>query len=163
MPRWQNQLDPAKWTPAETSVVVAGIETRATAVYVGKAEGDWGGEQREWVDSLHDWHTWTATAWSVTLTVGEKEHRTTFSMGSAHRKPPAAVDVLESLFMDANCGASTFEDFAGDFGYDLDSRKAYATWEACRSTSLALHELYGRQFHDIAEVIEQAGEIPRAS
>lgn len=161
MPRWRKQLDPDRWTPTDTSVVVGGIETTAHAVYIGKPDGEWGGTQREWIQSLQEWHEWHATAWAVTLKVGEKEHRTTYSMGSAHRKPPRAVDVVESLFMDASGGAEPFEEWASDYGIDPDSRKGYAAWEACRATSLALRELYGRQFHDIAEVIAENGEIPR--
>jgi hypothetical protein len=58
---------------------------------------------------------------------------TYFSQGSAHTKPPTCADVLDCLASDAssveNCRG--FEDWCGDLGYDSDSRKAFAIFEAC--------------------------------
>lgn len=43
---------------------------------------------------------------------------------------PALEDVLSSLVMD-NPNDMSFEEWCADFGYDSDSRKAHAIWEAC--------------------------------
>lgn len=40
---------------------------------------------------------------------------------------PTAYDVLSSL---TKCEVGTFENFCGDYGYDVDSRKAYKTYKA---------------------------------
>ena len=43
---------------------------------------------------------------------------------------PTAYDVLACLSGDIYC-AETFGEFCSDYGYDEDSRKAFATWERC--------------------------------
>ena len=43
-----------------------------------------------------------------------------------------ALDVVHCLISDMDAGSLSFKDFCGDFGYDEDSRKAFATWETCR-------------------------------
>jgi hypothetical protein len=57
------------------------------------------------------------------------------------RKPilPELADVLHSLALDSSVlDYPTFESWAGDSGYDTDSRKGEATYRACLSQSLAL-------------------------
>jgi hypothetical protein len=51
--------------------------------------------------------------------------------------PPTAAEVLECLIDDANGyrNARSFEEWAGEYGYDTDSRAAYRTFEACRRVS----------------------------
>ena len=58
-----------------------------------------------------------------------------FSQGSAHKAEPTAADVLDCLASDAASieNAKGFEDWASDFGYDTDSRKAEKTYNACKS------------------------------
>ena len=48
--------------------------------------------------------------------------------------PPTLFDLLECLAMDADCvrHGQTFEEFAGDLGYDEDSRKAERAYNTCR-------------------------------
>lgn len=56
-----------------------------------------------------------------------------FSQGSARTKPPTVEDVLDCLASDA-CGienSNGFEDWASEYGYDTDSRKAEKIHEAC--------------------------------
>lgn len=160
MPRWRNQLDPAKWAPVHTSVNVAGCEITAQADYTGPADGDWGKPQREYVDSLHDWHEFTATSWRVTLAYGAQSFTLPFYQGSAHRKPPTAATVLDCVLSDADAGEMDFEEFAGDFGYDVDSRKAEATWKACRETALQVRMLLGNRYQAVQNVRDNLGEIP---
>lgn len=72
------------------------------------------------------------TPWTVTLRRSDTGAtlRLPFYMGPALSREPSAVDVLECLVSDAVGYSPEFEDWAGDYGYDSDSRAAYATWEA---------------------------------
>lgn len=47
--------------------------------------------------------------------------------------PPKAYDVLSCISSDAV--TDDFEEWCADYGYDVDSRKAYAQWESCRDFS----------------------------
>lgn len=53
---------------------------------------------------------------------------------------PSLADVLSSLVLDgaAYFDAETFEDWASNYGYDTDSRKAEAIWKACDETGRKL-------------------------
>lgn len=159
MPRWHNQLDPDRWRPVDTAVTVAGIEVRAHADYVGPAEG-WGTSSFEWVDGLHDRHEFQPTSWRVRLEVDQRAYALDFHQGSAIRKPPTAAGVLDCVLMDAEAGVQTFEDFAADFGYDEDSRKAEAIWRACKDTALAVRVLFGPDYQRVQEARQELGEIP---
>jgi len=46
---------------------------------------------------------------------------------STKKRLPSAYDVLCAV---TKSDPGTFEDFCSGFGYDSDSRKAFATWEA---------------------------------
>jgi hypothetical protein len=62
------------------------------------------------------------------------------------RKPilPKVIDVLYSLASDAGVlDSSSFEDWASDFGYDVDSRKAELIYRACLEIALALRNGLG--------------------
>jgi len=96
-----------------------------------------------------------ATAWTVTLSRPphvpqfDKNDQsltitTSFFMGSAHSGEPKAHDVLDSLLIDAEMGEyDSFEQWASDFGYDTDSRKAEQTYRQCRELAPQLHEFLG--------------------
>lgn len=57
---------------------------------------------------------------------------------------PDALDVLASLAMDSDViDAGGFEEWAGNFGYDVDSRRAEATYRACLETALKLRAALG--------------------
>ena len=45
--------------------------------------------------------------------------------------PPPAAGVLYSLLLDSRSAESNFLDWCDEFGYDSDSRKHLATYEAC--------------------------------
>ena len=45
--------------------------------------------------------------------------------------PPKLADVLYGLTLDASAHGQTFEEWAGDCGYDTDSMKAKAVYDAC--------------------------------
>lgn len=57
---------------------------------------------------------------------------------------PSAVDVLESLARDSDVlEYACFEDWAGELGFDPDSRKGEATYRACLAIALALRAAVG--------------------
>jgi len=66
--------------------------------------------------------------------------------GVSHGKKilPDTLDVFYSLVMDASVlDSGSFESWAGDFGYDTDSRSAEATYRACLDTALKLRAVIG--------------------
>lgn len=58
----------------------------------------------------------------------------TYSMGSAHKRPPNIAGVMHCLVSDSHyvMDDTTFEQWAGDLGYDADSISALRTFEACQ-------------------------------
>jgi hypothetical protein len=63
---------------------------------------------------------------------------------------PSPADVLSCVCSDARAGEMSFEDFASEFGYDSDSRKAYAVWESCRDMCIKARVLLGADFDTFA-------------
>jgi hypothetical protein len=72
-----------------------------------------------------------STAWTVVLRRKGRKLSVPFFTGSAITEDPTAHVVLDCVLSDALIGEDTFEGFASEFGYEEDSRKAYATWESC--------------------------------
>jgi hypothetical protein len=57
---------------------------------------------------------------------------------------PDSLDVLSCLVSESDAiDSPTFEDWAGNFGYDTDSRKAESTYRACLKTGLKLRAAIG--------------------
>lgn len=56
---------------------------------------------------------------------------------------PAADDLLYCLFSDADALNYTFDEWADNYGYDTDSRKAEAIYNACRQVGLDLLRVLG--------------------
>lgn len=54
-----------------------------------------------------------------------------------------AADVLDCLLSDASNTDAPFEEWAADYGYDTDSRKAEAIFHACRETAAKLRSWLG--------------------
>lgn len=68
----------------------------------------------------------------------------TFRKGYGHNgSPPTLPEVLDSLVGDASDADETFEEWCGTYGYDTDSRRAEATWKACRKVRADLTKLIG--------------------
>lgn len=57
---------------------------------------------------------------------------------------PDPVDVVQSMLSDAT--GESFESFCSDMGLDTDSRKALATWEACRESERVMRSIFGNAF-----------------
>jgi len=68
-----------------------------------------------------------------------------FSQGSAHKKPPTLAEVLDCLASDAAGvdNAKDFEDWASEYGYDTDSRKAERIYDVCKAQAQELKDLLG--------------------
>jgi hypothetical protein len=59
---------------------------------------------------------------------------------------PELRDVLYSLVLDASViDEGTFESWASNYGYDVDSRKAEATYRACLEIGLQLRNIIGQE------------------
>src|SRR5690606_17027418 len=96
---------------------------------------------------------WSATAnhWKCTLVRkahdGKRRRMTVyFSQGSGFNgREPEVGAVLESLALDAFSfdNAQDFEDFAANFGYDPDSRKAEKIYLACGREARKLARFLG--------------------
>ena len=93
-----------------------------------------------------------ANPWTVTLFYGARRLTVPFFTGSAISSEPTAADVLHCLISDSTSvdNARDFQDWAGDFGYDVDSRKAHSIYKACQSISKRLHKFLGDDFEMFA-------------
>lgn len=67
--------------------------------------------------------------------------------------PPTLVDVLHCLVLDGEAYDYSFEEWAREYAYDTDRRKALATWEACRDHGLKLRRMLS------AEQLEKLREL----
>lgn len=60
---------------------------------------------------------------------------------------PTLESLLYCMQSDARAGDhSTFEEFASEFGYDEDSRKAEKIWIACREVDAKMRDLLGADY-----------------
>ena len=75
--------------------------------------------------------------WLVTLRRAGRQITTPFYGGELTGEPSAA-DVLYCLLRDASLGEGSFRDYCADLGVDEDSRKALASYEACKRTARKL-------------------------
>lgn len=64
--------------------------------------------------------------------------------GASAIPAPELRDVMYSLSLDAGAiDAGSFEEWAGDFGYETDSRKAEQIYQACMKIALELRAMIG--------------------
>jgi hypothetical protein len=56
--------------------------------------------------------------------------------------PPAVADVISSLLLDASGTDERFEDWAGNYGFDPDSRTAERMYRDCQETAAALRRTF---------------------
>jgi len=75
---------------------------------------------------------------------------TYFSMGYGHNgTEPDAASVLDCLASDASSvDQNTFETWAGDMGYDSDSRKAEKIYKACEHGARRLKKFLGEDMYE---------------
>jgi len=76
----------------------------------------------------------------VTLLRAGRQMTIHFSMGPAHTKEPTVEDVLNCAAMDAAAyeNATSFEDWASEYGFDTDGRKAETTYRAVKKQTAKL-------------------------
>jgi TusA-related sulfurtransferase len=85
---------------------------------------------------------WAKQEWRVTLRHNGK--RMTFPYyGGGAASNPSADDVVESLTMDASALSQDFAEWCDEFGYDVDSRQAHKTYNACRSLGKRFARMMG--------------------
>lgn len=56
--------------------------------------------------------------------------------------PPPIKDVLYSLALDSDCIDYSFEDWAANYGYDSDSRKAESIYRECQSIANKMQRMF---------------------
>lgn len=83
--------------------------------------------------------------WRVTLKFNGREYAVPFTQGSAWTRPPSVADVLDAVASDAAGfeNARLFEDWAPEYGYDPDSRKAERVFRAVERQSVKLQRFLG--------------------
>ena len=70
------------------------------------------------------------------------------------QKPPLA-GLLYSIVMDSSAARKTFAEWCAELGYDTDSRKAIATYEACQINADKLNRMFTyAQIERIAEMLQ---------
>lgn len=99
-------------------------------------------------DKMNQKDRFPMNKWTVTLTYQEREFSFPFHMGVGIQHGPTAESVLGNLCMNASSieNVRSFEEWAGDFGYDEDSRKAEATYHACWQEARQTKALLGSDY-----------------
>lgn len=88
--------------------------------------------------------------WKCTLRRPRKQMTVYFSMGYGHRgKAPELADVLDCLSSDAAGyeNAPDFEDWAQEYGYDEDSRKAEKIYKTIEKQARQLKVFLGEELY----------------
>ena len=90
-----------------------------------------------------DWKN--ANHYKVTLKKGNKQLSTYFSQGYGITEEPTAEDVLNCLGSDSSGieNARSFEDWASEYGYNIDSRKAEKLFHICEKQADRLKNFLG--------------------
>lgn len=98
--------------------------------------------------SCPDWQY--AYHYKVTLKGFRRQLTVYFSMGYGHSREPEAVDVLECLALDASgVENASFEEWASEYGYDTDSRKAERTFKLYERQAAQLRRFLGDHFETL--------------
>lgn len=91
-----------------------------------------------------------AHGYTVTLRYQGRQMTTDFWLGPAISGEPEVENVIDCLLSDAMGSDQSFEEFCAEFGYDTDSRKAEATYKACKKSGEKLRRLLGDDFETFA-------------
>lgn len=94
-------------------------------------------------DWRQDEDGWEHNAYKVRLSYDGRRLTVPWRAGLGITEAPSARDVLEALLMDAAGyeNAPSFEEWAEEYGYDEDSRKAEATYRAVERQTRGLKRL----------------------
>lgn len=81
-----------------------------------------------------------------------------YSMGPGLKGKPTIEDLLDCVASESNSFSynSSFEDWASEFGYDEDSRKAEQTYKVCKEQSEKLRDFLGSDLY--WELLEETSE-----
>ena len=95
----------------------------------------------EWKDANH---------WRCILALGKRRMVVHFSKGYGHKgAEPTAAEVLDCLALDASgVQGMSFGDWAAEYGYDTDSRKAERLYRATRKQGGQLAHFLGAADYD---------------
>lgn len=87
--------------------------------------------------------------WRCTLKLGTLRMCVHFSMGKGHNgNPPELTDVLNCLVSDARAVAERdFEEWADDYGFDSDSRRAERIYQNITVQSRRLESFLGEELY----------------
>lgn len=94
---------------------------------------------------------WQANWYRVTLTYDGRTLVTPFGMGTGLTEEPDAATVLNSLTSDATGienARGSFDEWAGEYGYDTGSRKAEASWRQAQEQTDTLRAFLGERYDD---------------
>ncbi len=96
---------------------------------------------------------WPRTSHSGRTYCGGSDCGALWPCNGAAAAPPTASDVLDCLASDASeyDGTRDFEDWASDYGYDTDSRKAEATDRVIAEQAKALRHFMGDAYDALIE------------
>lgn len=104
----------------------------------------------EWADENKNAPDWTeANHFKVTLRMGKKRLTTYFSQGYGIKGEPKAADVLYCLASDAAGWEEnqSFEDWAANYGYDEDRRKAERIYKVVEKQARELKRFLGDELY----------------
>lgn len=111
----------------------------------------------EHVRASDDDGKWEHHEYKVVIRWQGRMMRSTFSQGMAYAKDNVDVgELLSSLAEDYLSGQDqTFEEWAGDYGYDTDSRKAYAIYEALKENRKRMDRVFGDEVGNFVEYFRE--------
>lgn len=97
----------------------------------------------------------TATGYKVVLKFEGRRMTVDFWCGSLH-PIPTATDVMYCLVADAGgiINEETYEDWAGSYGYDTDSREGEKTYKAVKAQTKKLEKFLLDSFEDVVYMDE---------
>ena len=100
--------------------------------------------------TTHGFHAdesgWEHQRWTFVLAGPEgRKLEVPFRTGMAIEDTPTVEDILDAISSDALAGEWTFEAYCDEFGLDTDSRREYATWEACQKMRADLLTFLGSE------------------
>ena len=96
-------------------------------------------EERKWADESYHY--------KCIIKKPRKTFSVYFSMGSANQDPPKLSEVLDNLASEASGFENNpdFESWAGEYGYDPDSRKAERIFRMIETESNKLKQFLGEE------------------
>lgn len=95
--------------------------------------------------------------WKCRIRYNGKSMVIYFSQGYGHNgRTPKIDSVLYCIAADANGydNAPDFENWASEYGYDTDSRKAYRVFMTVRKQADKLHNMFDSKYDDLLECEE---------